>query len=97
MKRIYNTDEMKDDESTSSSIKSDELSRASPLTKAGTVAFDALNESQKMKIYQLLSEWEEPDRHADEYVSLHPGPTFYLDISASLIFHFSPMLLYQLY
>ena len=69
MKRIYSNSDLQedDDQSTTSSMKSD----VSKGTKARGQLQDALNDSQRIKIFQLLDEWEEPDRHADQNVSLN--------------------------
>jgi hypothetical protein len=66
MKRIYSNDKLKDgDNSDSSSIQSEDVSRGTRAREK----FEALDETQKRKIYQLLDEWEEPDRTSQENVS----------------------------
>jgi hypothetical protein len=56
-----------DDQSTSSSIKSD--GAASVGTKTRDTLTEALDDAQRLKLFQLLDEWEEPDRNADDNVS----------------------------
>jgi hypothetical protein len=74
MKRIYSNGDLKDeDQSASSSMESD-TSRG---TKTRDKLNDALNDSQRIKIFQLLDEWEEPDRHSDDSVSFVNTFTFH--------------------
>lgn len=69
MKRIYSSGDLRDDDhSASSSVNSDH--EGSQRTKARDKLNDALNDTQRMKIFQLLDEWEEPDRQSDTNVSL---------------------------
>ena len=56
-----------DDQSTSSSMKSDAGSRG---TKTRDPLTEALDDAQRMKLFRLLDEWEEPDRYVDGNVSL---------------------------
>jgi hypothetical protein len=69
MKRIYSRENLpkEDDQSTSSSVKSD--GGASGGTKTRDTMTDALDDTQRMKLFQLLDIWEEPDRISDDNVS----------------------------
>jgi hypothetical protein len=69
MKLIYSKEDVTDDDlSVSSTIKSEPA--ASRGAKTQEALNDAWDDCQRMKLYQLLDEWEEPDRHSDENVSL---------------------------
>lgn len=70
LKRIYTTREIKDDDNSStSSIKSEISTKASSSTKNRDLFKDALDETQKMKLFQLLEDWEEPERQSVDNVS----------------------------
>jgi hypothetical protein len=56
-----------DDQSDSSSIKSD--AATSKGTKTRDTMTDILDDAKRLKLFQLLDQWEEPDRNANEYVS----------------------------
>ncbi|KAG7356332.1 mechanosensitive ion channel [Nitzschia inconspicua] len=66
MKHIYSREDLvkEDDQSTSSSLQSDGM--ASRDNKTRDTLTEALDDGQRLKLYQLLDEWEEPDRNSDE-------------------------------
>jgi hypothetical protein len=69
MERIYRRETLpkNDDQSDSSSIKSDVATSRG--TKTRDTMTDILDDAQRLKLFQLLDQWEEPDRNANEYVS----------------------------
>lgn len=71
MKRIYNTREITDDDNSStSSMKSEGSTKVSSSTKNRDLFKDALDETQKIKLFQLLEDWEEPERQSVDNVSI---------------------------
>lgn len=65
MQRIYSNENLKQEEASDSSSIQSEISRGTKTREK----FEALNDTQKRKIYSLLDEWEEPDRTSNDDVS----------------------------
>ena len=66
MKRIYSREDIlkEEERSTASSIKTDGM--ASRGGKTRDTLTEALDDAQRLKLFQLLDQWEEPDRPVDD-------------------------------
>jgi hypothetical protein len=69
LKQIYSGRVVNDDDNSASSANSEGSTKVSTCTKQRDQLIGALDETQKMKLLQLVDDWEEPERQTVDVVS----------------------------